>query len=71
LLSKKGAFKDFPFGPVAAVFKVVGKMFALVAWQDKPLRVTLKGLHKNNFTELAPRFRSDLFDPKLQSHRNS
>ncbi len=31
----------------------------------------LKGLRKNNFTELAPRFRSDLFDPKLQSHSNS
>ena len=42
LLSKKGAFKDFPFGPGAAVFKVAGKMFALVAWQDKPLRMTLK-----------------------------
>ena len=42
MLAKKGAFKDFPFGPVAAVFKVAGKMFALVAWQDKPLRVTLK-----------------------------
>jgi len=30
-----------------------------------------KGSLKNNLTELAPRFRSDLFDPKLQSHRNS
>jgi len=30
-----------------------------------------KGLRKNNFTELAPRFGSDLFDPRLQSHRNS
>ena len=27
LLSKKGSFKDFPFGPNAAVFKVAGKMF--------------------------------------------
>ena len=28
------------------------------------------GLGKNNFTELAPRFNSDLFDPKLLSNRN-
>ena len=42
LLSKKGAFKDFPFGPNAAVFKVAGKMFALVALNEKPLRITLK-----------------------------
>ena len=42
LLSQKGAFKDFPFGDDVAVFKVVGKMFALVAWSDDPLRITLK-----------------------------
>ena len=42
LLSKNGAFKDFPFGPNAAVFKVAGKMFALVALNEKSLRITLK-----------------------------
>lgn len=42
LLSKKGSFKDFPFGPNAAVFKVAGKMFALVALNEKSLRITLK-----------------------------
>jgi predicted DNA-binding protein (MmcQ/YjbR family) len=42
LLSKKGAYKDFPFGPNAAVFKVHGKMFALVAWMAKPVKITLK-----------------------------
>ena len=30
-----------------------------------------KGSRKNNLAELALRFRSDLFDPKLQSHRHS
>ena len=42
LLSPKGSSKEFPFGPEAAVFKVAGKMFALVAWTCEPLRVTLK-----------------------------
>jgi predicted DNA-binding protein (MmcQ/YjbR family) len=31
-----------PFGPDALVFKVLDKMFALVAWQDDPLTITLK-----------------------------
>ena len=30
-----------------------------------------KGLANNNLLEFAPRFRSDSFDPKAQSHRNS
>jgi len=42
LLSRPGAHLDYPFGPEAAVFKVAKKMFALVAWQDDPLRITLK-----------------------------
>ena len=28
-------------------------------------------MRKNKFAELVPRFRSDLFDPKSQNHRNS
>ena len=32
----------FPFGPQVMVFKVAGKMFALVAWEENPLRVSLK-----------------------------
>ncbi len=42
VLAMKGAVEEYPFGPEAAVFKVMGKMFALVAWNEKPLRVTLK-----------------------------
>lgn len=42
LLSHKGAIIDYPFGPDAAVFKVAGKMFALIAWEDDPLRISLK-----------------------------
>ena len=42
LLSKKGAVEETPFGPDTLVFKVMGKMFALLAWQEAPLRITLK-----------------------------
>ncbi len=42
LLNKIGAYEDFPFGPKAMVFKVMGKMFALVAWLEKPLWINLK-----------------------------
>lgn len=42
LLSKKGAYEDFPFGPQAMVFKVKGKMFALISWGERPLRMNLK-----------------------------
>lgn len=42
LLNKKGVIEDFPFGPEAMVFKVLGKMFALVALDKSPLRMNLK-----------------------------
>lgn len=42
LIEKKGATEEHPFGPEALVFKVMGKMFALVAWEEVPLRITLK-----------------------------
>lgn len=39
-LSKKGAYEDFPFGD-DPVYKVEGKMFALIAEQEPP-RIVLK-----------------------------
>ena len=42
LLSEPGAVKEMPFGPSAVVFKVGGKMFALVGWDEEPLRLALK-----------------------------
>ena len=38
----KGAEGSFPFGPEALVFKVMGKMFALVSQAEEVTRVTLK-----------------------------
>ena len=42
LLIKKGAQEEFPFGPDIMVFKVMGKMFALISWTERPLRINLK-----------------------------
>lgn len=42
LLTKRETVEERPFGPDALVFKVAGKMFALVAWQEEPLRISLK-----------------------------
>ena len=42
LLAKPGTTEELPFGPEALVFKVLGKMFALVAWQETPLSISLK-----------------------------
>lgn len=42
LLAKKGTTEETPFGPEALVYKVVGKMFALVAWEADPLTISLK-----------------------------
>ena len=37
----------------------------------KSVSVVAKGRGRNNFLKLALRFRSDLFDLKIQNHRNS
>lgn len=42
ILDKPGAAEDFPFDLETLVFKVKGKMFALVGLKDKPLRINLK-----------------------------
>ena len=42
LLLKTASLKEFPFGDDVMVFKVMNKMFALIASKDDVLRVTLK-----------------------------
>ena len=42
VMSKPGASEEQPFGPSALVYKVEGKMYALIAWQADPLRISLK-----------------------------
>lgn len=38
----KGSESSYPFGPEALVYKVMGKMFALVSQEEEVSRVTLK-----------------------------
>ena len=38
----KGSESSFPFGPEALVYKVMGKMFALVSQEEEVPRITLK-----------------------------
>lgn len=39
---KLGTRRDMPFGTDALVFKVLNKIFAIVAWQADPLSISLK-----------------------------
>jgi predicted DNA-binding protein (MmcQ/YjbR family) len=41
-LSKKGAEEDYPFDEETLVFKVSGKMFALIPLEKFPLQINLK-----------------------------
>ncbi len=60
LLSKLVTTEELPFGPECLVYKVCGKMFALVMWQETPLRVNLKAdpeqvdLQRAMFTSITP-----------------
>lgn len=42
LLYKTAVTEEAPFGPDSLVYKVMGKMFALIAWESTPLQITLK-----------------------------
>ncbi len=42
IIAHTGAFEDLPFGPGTLVYKVGGKMFAIVGMDDHPLAVSLK-----------------------------
>jgi predicted DNA-binding protein (MmcQ/YjbR family) len=41
-LAQTGAVEEFPFGPEHSVFKVAGKMFAISAFDRRPLEVSVK-----------------------------
>lgn len=42
LLDKPETTMEFPFGPDVNVFKVKGKMFALIGWKDDKMNMNLK-----------------------------
>ena len=55
--SKPGATEETPFGPEALVYKVGGKIFAVVGWDRDPLTISLKG-EPERIEELREVFRS-------------
>ncbi|HRW48499.1 MAG: MmcQ/YjbR family DNA-binding protein [Caldilinea sp.] len=42
LLDRPGVTEETPFGPDVLVYKVAGKIFALLSWNALPLRLSLK-----------------------------
>ncbi len=54
-LTKKGVTEGFPFGEGVLVFKVMGKMFLLVALDSHPLSVNLK-MDENLVAEYRDRY---------------
>ena len=55
--SLPGAVEEYPFGPEALVFKVRGKMFALLTEDEKPPRITLK-CKPDNAVQLCDQYSS-------------
>lgn len=54
---RPGAVEDYPFGEGAAVFKVGGRMFALVPLEGEPASVSLK-CDPDHAVELRTQYRS-------------
>ncbi len=42
LRSRTGSTEESPFGPEHLVYKVMGKIFAVVAWDEEPVTMSLK-----------------------------
>jgi predicted DNA-binding protein (MmcQ/YjbR family) len=64
-LARPGAAEEFPFGEETSVFKVAGKIFALSALRNRPLRVSVKCE-----PELAERLRASYPEIRPGYHLN-
>jgi len=42
MLSKPATTDDFPFGPQAMAFRVAGKIFGIMPWEENPISISLK-----------------------------
>ncbi len=42
LTRRPGTTEETPFGPQVLVYKVMGTMYALLAWEETPLRISIK-----------------------------
>ena len=52
-LELPGTAEEFPFRPELSVFKVSGKVFALTALDQRPLRISLK-CERNTYSAVRP-----------------
>lgn len=59
-ISKKGVTEEFPFDEVTLVFKVMGKMFALIGLDNEDPFVNLK-CNPEYAVELREEFSNDIF----------
>ena len=66
-LSKKGTSEDFPFDEETLVFKVMGKMFALIPLERIPLQINLK-CNPDLVIELRERY--DTVQPGYHMNKN-
>ena len=66
-LSKKGTSEDFPFDEETLVFKVMGKMFALIPLERIPLQINLK-CNPDLVIELRERY--DAVQPGYHMNKN-
>jgi predicted DNA-binding protein (MmcQ/YjbR family) len=60
--AKPGASSSYPFGPGALVFKVGGKMFALLGDDETPLTMNLKAtlMKPSRYAQLTSPSRLDI-----------
>ena len=42
MLGMPHTMDDFPFGPDAMVFRVAGKIFGIMPWEENPISISLK-----------------------------
>ena len=67
LRSKPGATEETPFGPEHLVYKVMGKIFAVVGWDEDPMTMSLK-CEPERVEELRQVFRAVRPAPYFDKH---
>jgi predicted DNA-binding protein (MmcQ/YjbR family) len=67
LRSKPGATEESPFGPEHLVYKVMGKIFAVVGWDEEPVTMSVK-CEPERVEELRQVFRAVRPAPYFDKH---
>lgn len=67
LRSKPGTTEDTPFGPEHLVYKVMGKIFAVIGWDEEPMTMSIK-CDPERVEELRQVFRAVRPAPYFDKH---